>query len=305
MCNEVVRLKPINPREVWPNETDDFTPWLVKEENLSFLAETLGMSLKVEGLEVKLEFGGKVDLLCRNTEDNSQVLVENQLTETDSDHLARILMYYGDRKLDAVTSVIWIAKSFRNEHRAVFERLNKITEDRFRFFGVEISVRKLADSPPYGVEFNVVVKPHDGEQTELLKTFWSEFRRHLTEVESSLKVKPDPTTHRDYLGFDFNPPSTEIWLAAWREREGKKIAANFHLQGRKAASHLHQLEEQRSEIESSFDQPLVWNQSPKRVGLAKDIADPTNEADWPDQFEWLRSNLEKLNEVFQPIIAEF
>lgn len=77
MCNEVVRLKPINPREVWPNETDDFTPWLVKEENLSFLAETLGMSLKVEGQEVKLEFGGKVDLLCRNTEDNSQVLVEN------------------------------------------------------------------------------------------------------------------------------------------------------------------------------------------------------------------------------------
>lgn len=305
MYDEVVHLKPIDLRKVWPHEADNFTPWLGEEENLSFLAETLGMSLKVEGLEVKLEFGGKVDLLCRNTEDNSQVLVENQLTETDSDHLARILMYYGDRKLDAVTTVIWIAKSFRNEHRAVFERLNKITEDRFRFFCVEISGRKLADSLPYGVEFNVVVKPHDGEQTELLKTFWSKFRRHLTEVESPLKVKPDPSTHPDYLGFDFDPPSTEIWLAAWREREGKKIAANFHLQGPNEALHLCQLEEQRSAIETHFDQPLEWNQFRKRVGLAKDIADPTNEANWPEQFEWLRSNLERLDEVFQPIIAEF
>ena len=30
------RLRPVELREIWPNEITDFTPWLAKAENLSF-----------------------------------------------------------------------------------------------------------------------------------------------------------------------------------------------------------------------------------------------------------------------------
>ena len=106
MCNELGRLERVELRGVWPNEATDFTPWLADEGNLSILAETLNMELELEGREVRLEFGGIVDLLCRNTEDDSRVLIENQLEETDSNHLGRILEYMAG--LDAVTIIVLV-----------------------------------------------------------------------------------------------------------------------------------------------------------------------------------------------------
>ena len=32
-------------REVWKNESADFTPWLAKEENLSLLGEAIGIDI--------------------------------------------------------------------------------------------------------------------------------------------------------------------------------------------------------------------------------------------------------------------
>ena len=135
MFNELGRLERVELREVWPNEAADFTPWLADEENLSILAETLNMELELEGSEVNVE-SGIVDLLCRRV-DNSVVLIENQLEETDPDHLGRILAYAAS--LDADT-VIWIAREFRDEHRAVLDRQNAITDERYQYFGVEIEL---------------------------------------------------------------------------------------------------------------------------------------------------------------------
>ena len=40
------KLKKIKPHEVWKNEAQDFTPWLVQEENLNDLGDLLGISLE-------------------------------------------------------------------------------------------------------------------------------------------------------------------------------------------------------------------------------------------------------------------
>ena len=67
-------LEPIrlNPRNIWPDEAKDFTPWLARPENLAILAEALNLGLKFEAQEKNVgQF--RADILCRNRADKIRV----------------------------------------------------------------------------------------------------------------------------------------------------------------------------------------------------------------------------------------
>ena len=72
------------------------------------------------------------------------MLVENQLERTDHIHLGQLLTYASG--LQAVT-IVWIAARFTEEHRATLDWLNKITDESFRFFGLEVELWRIGDSP--------------------------------------------------------------------------------------------------------------------------------------------------------------
>ena len=117
------RLKRIDDlREVWKTEAQDFTPWLAKEENLTLLGETLNLELELEAVEKDVG-PFRADILCRDIDDDSLVLVENQVERTDHRHLGQILTYAAG--LNTVT-IVWVAKSFTDEHRAALDWLNEI-----------------------------------------------------------------------------------------------------------------------------------------------------------------------------------
>ncbi len=150
------RLEEVDLREVWPDEAKNFTKWLAKEKNLSLLGETLGMVLEFEAKEINVG-GFRAHILCRNAEDDSRGLIENQLERTNHDHLGKTLTYSAG--LNAYT-VIWIAKEFRDEHRAALDRLNEITDEHFQYFGIEIKVWRIGNSDP-APQFEIVSKPNN------------------------------------------------------------------------------------------------------------------------------------------------
>ena len=90
--------------------------------------------------------------MCKNTENESYVLIENQIEKTDHKHLGQLLTYTSG--LEAVT-IIWIASKFTEEHRKSLDWLNEITDTNFKFFGLEIELFQIADSP-YAPKFNIV-----------------------------------------------------------------------------------------------------------------------------------------------------
>ena len=146
---EFDRFRRIELRDIWPHEARDFTPWLA--ENLVFLAEALDMDLELEATEKRVgDF--RADIVCLNRTDNSRVIIENQLEKSNHQHLGKVLTYAAG--LDAAT-IIWIAKEFRDEHRDVLNWLNRNTPTALRFFGVEMTVFQIAESP-YAPEFKVV-----------------------------------------------------------------------------------------------------------------------------------------------------
>ena len=150
------RLEPVAVREVWPNEESDFTPWLAEPENLGVLADALGMSLEFVAREEKVG-PYSADILCRDPNDQTKVVVENQLGQTDHDHLGKLLTYAAHFNARVL---VWVARTFTDQHRAALDWLNEVSETSTRFFGLEIELWRIGDSVP-APKFNVVARPND------------------------------------------------------------------------------------------------------------------------------------------------
>ena len=273
MSKELSRLKSVELRDIWPNEAADFTPWLAKEENLALLGEKLSMELEFESQEINVgDF--RADILCRNITNGSRVLIENQLEETDHSHLGQILTYAAG--LD-IHTVIWIAKEFREEHRAALDRLNEITNEDFQYFGVEVKVWQIGDSAS-APQFEIVSKPNDWNrtvsqnteravsgdlsETQLqLERFWTALRDYMVEKSNPIKL-PKPSPWRYLIlsigrtGFNINPR-----LATTK----KEIGVDLYISSEQnTTAHFHLLKEQQAEIEKEFGEPLEWEELPNR-----------------------------------------
>ncbi len=309
---ELDRLQPIELRDIWPNEATDFTPWLAEEENLNLLAETLGFGLELEDQELNVgDF--QADILCRNTEDSSRVLIENQLTRTDHKHLGQILTY--SVGLD-VHTVIWVAKEFREEHLAAFDKLNEITDERFRYFGIEIKVWRIRNSAP-APQFEIVSKPNDWSRTvnrqtrhippeesearQLREKYWLKLGEYLREIGSPIIIgRPQPNGNSVFLGIGRSGFRLHISM----NPTGNQIRVEldiFNPTGAPphATTYYQLLKQQQEEIDPNFNGEPEWRETSNRVTLYKNDVNPINEADWRDQHKWFALNLEKFYEVFR------
>jgi hypothetical protein len=137
----ISRLEPVPLRELWRNETLDFTTWLA--ENLDFLGETLGMDLSL--VEREASAGSfSADILAEDGNGNP-VIIENQLERTDHDHLGKLITYLSN--LDAKTA-FWITSEPRPEHEKAVHWLNEALPADTAFYLVKIEAYRIGDSPP-------------------------------------------------------------------------------------------------------------------------------------------------------------
>lgn len=155
---EFDRLKSLPLRDAWKHEAHSFTPWLA--QNIDHISEEIGIPLEITDTEVAVE-KFSADILARNPEDGSVVLIENQLERTDHTHLGQIMTYLAG--LEAQT-VIWIAPEFRQPHLKAIRWLNEHIADGFGFFAIKLSVVQIADSP-FAPIFEVVAQPSDWERS--------------------------------------------------------------------------------------------------------------------------------------------
>ena len=302
-------IERVDLRTIWTSEPGDFTPWLAEPDNLERLGEALQLELEPESVEA--EVGSfRADIVCRDIRTGTTVLIENQLERTDHDHLGKLLTYAAG--LRAVT-VVWVAASFREEHRAALDWLNEVTHEDTRFFGLEIELWRIADSP-VAPKFNPVSMPNDWSrsvapairgakrsETGLRRMeYWSGLQSVLDDHDGPVRGnrKPQQRNVMDYpLG------RSHFHLVAWVNGRDKHIRAGLYIKGKGAKEHLAILERQSDEIESELGFPLEWGaESPtSQDSIAacyyRDV-DPDDESDWPRQHKWLAQRLNDLHRVF-------
>ena len=305
----LVRIE--NLRSEWPREDIDFTPWLAQHENLTILAETVGLDLQLETQEKNVG-PFRADILCRDTSNDSWVLVENQLERTDHTHLGQLLTYGAG--LHAVT-IIWIAQRFTEEHRAALDWLNEITHETFRFFGLEIELWKIGDSPS-APKFNIVSQPNDwsrqvqerarktgSEFSELYYEYWAAFLN--TAAASGLRLPQNPrASYAIRIPLGLKQADLHIGVSQRDGNAGTWIV----LRTPTAQAAYDALIAQKDEIESALPEPPEWTRSYLSYGTAQ-IAyrltglDLTNRDDWARQHRFLADRAVALYTVFQPLLA--
>ena len=131
----------VDPRQIWKNESTDFTPWLASEEGIALLGDALGLELEVENTEVAVG-PYSADILATDVGTGRTVVIENQLARTDHSHLGQLLTY--SSVLNA-SAVVWLATEFSHEHSSTLDWLNEHTSDDLSFYGVRVEVWKIED----------------------------------------------------------------------------------------------------------------------------------------------------------------
>lgn len=149
-------------RSIWPHEALNFTPWVA--ENVDLLADAVGLDITVDETESSVgDFN--VDIYASETGTDRKIIIENQLEDTDHDHLGKLITYASGKGADVV---IWVVKHAREEHKAAVEWLNNHTDDKIGFFLCEIKLFQIGDSQ-IAPAFTVVERPNDWTK-EIRKT---------------------------------------------------------------------------------------------------------------------------------------
>lgn len=322
MSNAVVpleRLEAVPLRSAWPDEAQNFTPWLAEDTNLALLGEALGLQLELEAVE-KAVGPFSADILAKEIGRDRWVLIENQIAPTDHKHLGQLLTYAAG--LDA-NIVVWIAEEFHEKHRAALDFLNRATREEFAFFAVRIELFKIGESA-LAPNFSIVAKPnnwskeaqaakqaaHDSLSPAQLQNrqFWSEVISESTTAYPSLSGRT-------------------AYKSSWQSAERIKSASNFYaeanaaftaagqlrvevyLGGTLAKAVFHRLEKNKVAVEREFGDKLEWEELPK--GQDSRIAHymtgtqkRDDRAAWTSQREWLLSHWKKLADVLRPHIGE-
>jgi hypothetical protein len=185
-----------DPRNCWPHEEKDFTPWL--KEHIDELAGALNLdSIEVMDTEFRVgkyfaDIAGKVNY----GEETITIVIENQLEKSDHDHLGKLITYASG--LDAKL-IVWICKEVEDEHRAAVDWLNEKTNGDISFFLVNLELLKIDNSRP-AVRFEIVCEPnnwkdiikemssqHNDTRLKQLK-FWTKYQNFLEKQEELKKV---------------------------------------------------------------------------------------------------------------------
>jgi len=310
---KIGKLEKVDIRDLWKGEATDFTPWLAKDENISQLGEVVGIELEV--IEQERNVGPfRADILCRTILDGHFVLIENQLEKTDHTHLGQILTYAAG--LDAVT-VIWIAKQFTEEHRATIDWLNRITDEQFNFFGIEIEAYQIGDSLP-APYFQMVSKPNDWSRTvrtaatsqDLTETkslnleYWTAMKSYFESKGTFLKSqKPSPQHWSNFaLG------RSNFWMSAIMGVRDNFSRVELSIGSENAKEYFQKLKEKfEQESYEKIDDGLIWDEMPeKKVSMIylKRDAKVSQKSDWDSQHQWFMETLEKFDKFFRPKIKQ-
>ena len=295
-------------RTVWPHEALDFTPWLAQDDNITLLADAIGIDITVDETESSVgDFN--VDIFASETGTDRKIIIENQLEDTNHDHLGKLITYASGKSADIV---IWVVKQASEEHKAAIEWLNNHTDDSVGFFLCEIKLYRIGNSEP-AVKFEVIEKPNDwtkeikksesiNETQQLRYDYWVAFEdyafKNPTFAKNFKKRKP---SKNHWLNFSIGSSACHIAVSQIKQRN--ELDVELYISD--DTELYNSLYENKTDIELTSGLSFDWRELPdrkaSRIVLEKSVQLENKNA-WGYQFEWLIDVMVKMKTTFSKYI---
>ena len=295
-------------RAIWPNEAKDFTPWLAQDDNIGILSDAVGIDIEVDETESSVgDFN--VDIYAMESGTDRRIIIENQLEDTDHDHLGKLITYASGKSANVV---IWVVKHAREEHKAAVEWLNNHTDDDIGFFLCEIKIFRIGDSEP-AVKFEVIEKPNDWtreiKKSESMSStkqhrleYWIAFNNYAFKDQQFAKsFNPRKPSYDSWMDFAIGSSACRLSVSQIARRN--ELIVELYIDEDKEL--FNSLYSNKELIEESIGFGLEWRELPNRKAsriVVTRKADLSDQSNWSEQFDWLMDSLLRMKKGFSKFI---
>lgn len=278
-------------RTIWKHEAHDFSKWLAQEENLALLSKAIGIDMVLK--ETESSVGSfSVDLFASEEGTGRKIIIENQLEDTDHDHLGKIITYASGKGAEVI---VWIVKRARDEHRQAVEWLNQHTDENIGFFLVEIELWRINDSLP-APKFTIIEKPNDwaktmkvveglSEHQKMQLEFWQAFIDYAFNNDEFRKTFTQRKAQPQHW-YDVSVGSSVYHIAFTINSQKKKLGAEIYIHNDKET--YEHFKKFATEIEQEIGAEIVWREANKdcRILVLHDGDVKKGSDSWTQYFEW-------------------
>jgi hypothetical protein len=310
----------VDPRQIWPHEAHQFTPWLY--DHIAELNAAIGFEIELSAREQAVG-SFAVDLFGTDVQTGHPAIIENQLEQTNHNHLGQLITYAAGLTAGVI---VWVCPKFRPEHRAALTWLNEISSEDVNFFGVELEVleingQRAANFKPVVVPVLKGTKGHIGGGSVnpgapsagalAYQAFFGEL------LESLKAARPDATTASK------TQPMSWFWISAgragmtfaWAFTRDRRFKTEFYINTQDPDRNLEIFEELLSErvsIESRLGTSLEWDpmdgSKAARIAAFAPVEGPLSIKSSPDKLnqvkQWAVPTMVRFIDVFRPWIKQ-
>jgi hypothetical protein len=310
MKKKLSKLSKVELRDVWGHEAIDFTNWLAQTENLDALSEEIGVDIKLIKTEANV---GKfsVDILAEEEASGRKIIIENQLEDTNHDHLGKIITYAAGYDAEII---IWIVKDVRDEHQKAIDWLNEHTDENISFFLIKIELWQIEGSNP-APKFEIMVSPNEwakaiktspanGELTETsIKKleFWTEFKEFVVNKDKNFRLQSPRAQH----WYNVSAGSSEAHIGLTLNSRENLLGCEIYVNRNKDLFNF--LLAKKDEIEKEIGEKAEWIDASvaSRIVIKKEVSDIFDQAEAEKYFAWLYEKTILFQKVFGKYFKEF
>jgi len=310
MKQNLSKLNKVELREVWGHEAIDFTNWLARQENLEALGEEIGIDIKL--IKTEADVGRfNVDILAEEGSGGRKIIIENQLEDTDHDHLGKIITYASGYDAEII---IWIVHDYKEEHQKAVDWLNDHTDENISFFLVKIELLQIDGSNPAS-RFDIIVSPNEWAKAikndvasgQLTDTkiqqleFWKKFKNYVANRDTRMRLQ----TPRPQHWYNVSMGSSDAHVGLTVNTRENLIGCEFWISRNKELFTF--LSDHKEEIEKEIGEKADWVDSPisSSIKIKKEVSSVFNQNELDQFFGWLYEKTVIFQKVFGKYCREF
>ena len=304
------KLKKVDLRDVWGHEALDFTNWIAQQENLDALSEEIGVDIKWIKTEANV---GKysVDILAEEEATGRKIIIENQLEDTNHDHLGKIITYASGYDAEII---IWIVRNVRDEHQKAIEWLNEHTDEKISFFLIKIEIWQIDGSNP-APKFEIMVSPNEwakaikaspsnGELTDTKLQqleFWNKFKNSVRKKDTRIRLR----TPRPQHWYNVSMGSSDAHVALTINSRENLIGCGIYISRSKELFNF--LRERKNEIEKEIGETIEWVDAAvaSRIKIKKEVSGVFDQVEAEKYFVWLYDKTILFQKIFSKYFKDF